>query len=81
LFIRFGMDNGLDRDTLSLLKKRVYDIAGITRGLKVEISIASFPGFLVVKHRVFSCKQCQIFLNGVQLKFKSFQEYIQMFKV
>jgi hypothetical protein len=30
-FIRFGIeDSGLDRDTLGLLKKRVYDIAGST---------------------------------------------------
>ena len=32
------MENGLDKDILSLLKKRVYDIAGITRGLKVRKS-------------------------------------------
>jgi len=29
-FKRLGMKKGLDPDTLSLLKKRVYDIAGVT---------------------------------------------------
>lgn len=37
-FERFGMPDGLDDDTESLLKKRVYDLAGCVAGVKVELN-------------------------------------------
>eukprot|EP00514_Thraustochytrium_sp_LLF1b_P010190 CAMPEP_0184540880 /NCGR_PEP_ID=MMETSP0199_2-20130426/1002_1 /TAXON_ID=1112570 /ORGANISM="Thraustochytrium sp., Strain LLF1b" /LENGTH=1568 /DNA_ID=CAMNT_0026934549 /DNA_START=176 /DNA_END=4882 /DNA_ORIENTATION=+ len=36
---RFGMPGGLDRDTLSLLTKRAYDVAGVThKSVKVHLN-------------------------------------------
>lgn len=50
---RFGMDE-IDEDIAGLLHKRVYDMAGTVRGVKV-------------------------FLNGGQLKIKSFKQYVEMY--
>lgn len=37
-YARFGMSDGLDKDTISLLKKRVYDVAGVTdKSVKVSL--------------------------------------------
>lgn len=37
-FKRFGMENGIDDDTESLLMKRVYDMAGTVGGVKVQLN-------------------------------------------
>eukprot|EP01083_Nonionella_stella_P044897 120777_1 len=64
-FRKFGLD-GFDRDTLALLKKRVYDMAGVTdKSVRVKlngetISINCFKDYL----RLFTSEDMQIqYLN------------------
>ncbi|KAI8873013.1 type II DNA topoisomerase [Ramicandelaber brevisporus] len=40
---RFGMDNGMDDDTEAVLMKRVYDMAGVVRGIKVYLNDELIP--------------------------------------
>ncbi|KAM0431794.1 hypothetical protein ACHAPT_005044 [Fusarium lateritium] len=49
-FKRFGMENGIDDDLESLLYRRVYDMAGTVRGIKVHlngevIKLKEFKGY------------------------------------
>lgn len=50
-FERFGMPDGIDSDTESLLMKRVYDMAGTVAGVKVQLNgeklkIKTFKGYV-----------------------------------
>ncbi|KAI7839009.1 hypothetical protein COHA_007248 [Chlorella ohadii] len=63
---RFGMAE-LEEETVQLMRKRVYDMAGIL-GKTVKHDMAGILG-----------KTVKVYLNGTRLKVKTFQEYVEMY--
>lgn len=61
---RFHMDS-IDDDTLSLLQRRVYDMAGTMKTVNAEGK----------KHG----KDVKVFLNGERISIKSFKQYVDMY--
>ena len=67
----------LDNDTVSLLKRRVFDIAGSThKSVKVQhtVILVSIQSWRVTSHEM------QVYLDGKKLPVKTFKEYVDMFR-
>lgn len=64
---RFNMTD-LDEDTISLMEKRVFDMAGTTDST-VKVSF------------LLSCCTLQVYLNDKQIPINNFQSYIKMYQV
>ena len=87
-FARFNME-GLEEDTVELMRKRVFDMAGML-GKTVKVRARAMPareGRSLVSRASphpplpppSPAPHAQVYLNGERLKTKTFQEYVDLY--